>query len=473
MQMRQTCRRSEFTPPAWPETCASVHEVSQIKVVVIGVGSHVFGVGFLQDYFGAAALASSELWLVDVDRHALDRMHRLAMRFNQATDHEVELHVAEDADEALPGAEFVVTSVAVDRDRTWQFDHQLALECGFPSVLSENAGPGGLSHTLRSIPLVLDLARRIERHAPESLVINYTNPENRVALALMRYTNLRFIGLCHGVASTTKWIADGLGVPLGDISVTAAGVNHLTWVLDVSDRRTGRDLSSDLALLVRQRGPAKMPLAVLLYETFGCLPTTGDNHVGEFIPWAAEVIGTDGYDFDGFASKRTLALEMVQAVADGTQSPEQLIREGSNEARVAHSGAELIADIVSGATRNRPSFIVPNNGYISGIPKDVPVEVPGLIDGGNPTGVPVGALPPPIHAMVSRELNIQSLAVDAAATGDPDLALQALLLDPCVSSVRQARRFLETILDVHRDHLPAFGGRPLNFGTTEQDPSIL
>ena len=87
-----------------------------------------------------------------------------------------------------------MTSVAVDRIATWQTDHELALSHGFASVLSENGGPGGLSHTLRSVPLMLEIAADVAELAPTAVMFNYTNPENRVCLAIRRYTSTRASG---------------------------------------------------------------------------------------------------------------------------------------------------------------------------------------------------------------------------------------------------------------------------------------
>src|SRR3990172_12089342 len=113
------------------------------KIVAIGVGSVVFGVELLRDIFQTPELRGAELWLVDLDQAALGRMGALARKLNEASGWEVTLHATTERAEALPHAGFVATSVAVDRAATWKRDHQLALQHGFPSVLSENAGPRG------------------------------------------------------------------------------------------------------------------------------------------------------------------------------------------------------------------------------------------------------------------------------------------------------------------------------------------
>jgi alpha-galactosidase len=433
------------------------------RLVAIGIGSHIFGIELLRDIFQTPELRGAELWLVDVDRAALEPMTALARRLEAASGWDVSIHPTTEREEALPGADFVVTSVAVDRDATWQLDHELALRHGFGSVDSENGGPGGLSHTLRSIPLMLGIVRDVERLAPAATMLQYTNPENRVALAIRRHTRVRSVGLCHGVAYTRAWMADLLGRPLERLDVHAAGVNHFTWVLAARDADTGEDLLpafearlADLPEDARLTEADGLRLSRTLFERFGIFPTTGDLHVGEYIGYAAEVIGTDGWPWDWATARRERARRNVALWAAGEKPVEPLLAKPSHEARVNHSASHMIGDILAGRTSRRPSFILPNEGYIDNVEPDVAVEVPGLITEGRARGVPVGPLPEGVAAMVNNEIAIQKLAVEAALTGSRELALQALLIDPVVHSLAAAEAFLDDVLAAHRRYLPAF-----------------
>ncbi len=426
------------------------------KVVAIGIGSVVFGVELLRDLFQTPELRGAELWLVDISEAALARMAGLAQRLNEASGWDVKVHATTERQEALPRADFVVTSIELDRDRTWKLDHQLALKHGFPSVLSENGGPGGLSHTLRSVPPMVEIARDVERLAPDALLLNYTNPENRACLAVHMYTGVRAIGLCHGVAETVHWIAGVLRRPPEDIELHAAGVNHFTWTTSLRSRSDNRDLLPELRELLPRLPNDEWPLCRMLFEKLGVLPTTGDNHVGEYIPWAAEIVGTRGYDFERFAVLRDLSRENIEAWAAGTKLVAPLLAKPSQESRLGHGATQIIAGLLSGATLPRPSFIVPNAGYVPNLEQDVVIEVPGMIEDGVWRGLAVGSLPGSVAAMVQHEIEVQKLAVQAAVEGSRSLALQALLIDPVVHSARAAEAFLDEALEIHRRYLPAF-----------------
>ena len=428
------------------------------KLVAIGIGSVIFGVELLRDIFRVPEFRGAEVWLVDRDAAALGRMTRVAERLNAAAGWDVDVHSTTDRREALPRARFVATAVAVDRLATWRTDHELALRHGFASVLSENGGPGGLSHTLRSVPLMVEIAEDIEALAPDALLLNYTNPENRVCLAIRRHTAVAAIGLCHSVAGEIDEAAQLLGRPRGDLDARAAGTNHFTWFLSIRDERDGSDLLPEYRRRARVAQPPAEPLRRLIGDRFGLEPAIGDDHIGEYLPWAADVIGTKGYDFDGLARRGRRAVEQLEAWGSGAESVQPLLDEPSDEARIDHSAAEIMGDVIARRTRRHPSFILPNDGLIENLPAESVVEVPGLIQDGSPCGVPVGAMPEPVAALLRHELAVQDVAVEAALEGSRDLALEALLLDPVVNSARAAESFLDDALRTHRAHLPRFWG---------------
>ena len=186
------------------------------------------------------------------------------------------------------------------------------------------------------------------------------------------------------------------------------------------------------------------------------MPAIDDDHIGEYLPWAADLIGTSGYDFERHDRRSRDDVALLEAWGSGERSVEPLLAEPSNEARVGHSAAEIMGDVVAGRTRRRPSFIVPNDGYIDNLPANSAVEVPGIVEGGQALGVPVGAMPEPVATLLRHELAIQDAAVEAALEGSRDLAMRALLLDPVVTSAAAAERFLDDALRIHRQWLPRF-----------------
>jgi hypothetical protein len=213
-------------------------------------------------------------------------------------------------------------------------DHELALKHGFPSVLSENGGPGGLSHTLRSVPPMLEIAKDVERLAPGALMLNYTNPENRVCLALHRYTSVRSIGLCHGVAETVEFVAEMLDMSRDAVDLRAGGVNHFVWTTSLTDRRTGAGLLPTLRERLGGDPPEKWRLCTMLFDRFGVFPTRRQSR-RRYIGWAAEFIGTRSYDFD--ATPTTQCSPPPTSMLGRRHQVRRLAaREASHESRLGH-----------------------------------------------------------------------------------------------------------------------------------------
>ncbi len=427
-----------------------------VKVTSIGIGSFIFGVELLRDFFQTEELRGCELALVDLDADRLRLMTGLADRLNAASGWQAAITSTPDRTQALPGSQFVVTSLEVNRDPLWILDHEICRRHDVPSVLSENGGPGGLSHALRTVPLVVDVARDVERLCPDALLFNYTNPEGRVCLAIRRYTAVRAVGLCHGVAGTVPFVAQALGKKASEIDLRAAGVNHFTWMTSLTDMATGEDLYPAFQECIGALPADQWPLCRLLFDHFGIFPTTGDNHVGEYIGWAAEVCGTKGYDFEQAAELRRLALANIEGWVAGVKPVDSLLAQPSREARSGLSCAGIMADVLAGRSQRRPSLIVPNEGYIENLSRDAVVEVPGESADGIVRGIPVGELPGPVASMVQNEVEVQKLVVDAAMTGSRELALQALLIDPVVNSADKAEALLDDILSSHAPYLPQF-----------------
>ncbi|MBE2271814.1 MAG: hypothetical protein IAE80_26510, partial [Anaerolinea sp.] len=95
-------------------------------------------------------------------------------------------------------------------------------------------------------------------------------------------------------------------------------------------------------------------------------------------------------------------------------------------------------------------------GLIPNLPTDAIVEVPAVVSGMGIQGLGFPALPEGVAELCRRELARSKIVVEAAATGDRDLALQAILLDPMVTDIDQARAILKDQLTDFAEFLPQF-----------------
>ena len=429
-----------------------------VKIVIVGIGSASFGPKTLGDILARPELSGSELWLVDIAQQALVPMTALAAKMNQHWDSGVQIHSSNDLAEALPGAEHVISMLESSRDQLWQLDMQIPHKYGVMQVLGENGGPGGLSHTLRTAPLVLEVAKAMEKHCPDAWLLNYTNPVPRICRAIAKYSTIKTIGFCHGIGGTIKTIAQILNMEPEMLDVKAAGLNHFHWVLDLRNNQSGEDLYPLLRAREQEFEPEKRHLWSDLFRRFGYFPFPSDDHIGEYLPFmhVREFAGWKKYDHDHWLlhwdgeNRRQHMWDDIEAMIDGGKSLDTL-KGGSGERAIP----TLLA-----LRDNRNSYElalnIPNQGYIGNLPTECIVEVPASVSGFGVNGLSIGALPTAIAGLCNTQVYVAELAVDAAITGDRSIALQALLADPVINDIEIAEKILNDYLSAHAAWLPQF-----------------
>ncbi len=438
------------------------------KIVMIGAGSHSFGLGTLMDIIAyREGLRGSTVVLNDIDRDALDLMHGVAERLKADSGAELTFEATTDQRAALDGAEFVITAVEVARMPCWEQDWVIPLEHGIKHVLGENGGPGGLSHTLRVVDLMMRVARNVEAVAPKAWLFNFTNPMSRICLALTRATALNVVGFCHQIGAGYHIVGKTLGL-IGEardwdehraqvalvtrkLDIKAAGLNHFTFIYDIRDNETGEDLYPEFRQRLAAMPADFEPLSRRLLDSFGLFPATGDGHAGEYVSFAYETSTMKGYDFAGWERE---GKEGEERLRKAVSTP------GASKEYIGRTSGERVLPVIDAIMHNKNQYEIalniPNRGCIPGLPDWAVVELPGVIASGGVRGISVPALPPAITALLSQQIAVQDRAVEAALHGDRRAALQALLLDPVVWSYDTAVKVLDELLAVHAQHLPQF-----------------
>jgi alpha-galactosidase len=258
-----------------------------------------------------------------------------------------------------------------------------------------------------------------------------------------KYPNLKLIGLCHEIASLPMHLPHILETPLSNLSFKAGGLNHFSVLLEIEYKDTGKDAYPD----VRERAPKyfeNMPERGLfreILERFGYLPITTDSHFGEYVPWAHSVADHKGI-LNFYSMYKTWCLEQVPlSRIEGTPEEEYW--------RVA----PIMAGILTDSRHKELAVNIPNDGFIDNLPRDLVVEVPATVDKDGVHGVKLGALPKGIAGLLRNQASVHDLTTEAVLTGSREIALQALLVDPVVHSVRAAEQTLDTILELQSRYL--------------------
>ncbi len=417
------------------------------KIVFLGATSASFGISIFRDLFSSHDLAGSTLVLVGRNVDRLARAERLAKLLNDKSGAGLKIESTTDWRSALDGAAFIIHSTVIDRNRLWKLDWEVPRKYGIRHTLGENGGPGGLFFTLRTLPVVFDFVREMERRCPQALFINFSNPESRIVLALGQYSRIRTVGLCHGIFMARDAVAAIVGLPSEQVEVWGAGLNHFQCLTQIRDRATGADLYPLLREKERNYDPKVSPLSRNLFRAFGYWLGCGDGHVGEYMAYGWEA-GEGGYNFEWDEGERAKTEKTIDDVLAGKAEIPWWWLTSSGERAVA-----VIAAVLHDRKQLIESGVVYNQKTIPNLAASAAVEVPVMADIAGIHPVSLGPLPDAVAKLMTVQVNVQQLAVEAAVHASKELALQALLIDPVINSAEAARGLLDELWEINRPYI--------------------
>lgn len=471
----------------------------RLKITLIGAGSTVFTRNLLGDLLSYPELAQAEIALHDIDEHRLRLSEMVAQRLAQALGAKPQITATVDRRRALDGARFVFSTIQVGGYRPATVtDFEIPKKYGLEQTIGDTLGIGGIMRALRTIPVQLEMLQDMhEVCADRALHLNYVNPMAMITWALNRAgTRIPTVGLCHSVQHTAKELADDLGIPVGEIDYTCAGINHMAFYLRFE--RNGEDLYPKLKQIHAEgRMPAWNRVRYEMLHQLGYFPTESSEHFAEYTPWFIKPgrpdllerfnVPLDEYPGRCQVYERAWPYIERELQRPGSQDPAALraeleaanlhvmprevagatrLLEGLNTVeRSVEFGAAIVHSVVTG----QPRVIhgnVPNDGLIDNLPQGCAVEVACLVDaqGVQPTKVgsqptKVGSLPVQLAALMRTNVNVQELVVEAVMRQRRDHVYHAALLDPHTSAVldlEQTRAMVDELLVAHRPFLPEF-----------------
>jgi alpha-galactosidase len=441
----------------------------QQHIVLIGAGSANFGLGTLGDVLKSKAFEGSKITLHDINPVALQRVYEIGQHHIEKHHLPFELKATTDRKEALQGATICVISIEVgNRFELWDQDWKIPLQYGIRQVYGENGGPGGLFHSLRIIPPILDICADIMSICPEAQVFNFSNPMSRICTTVKRkFPELKLTGLCHEIASLPEHLPRLLNTPLSNLSFRAGGLNHFSCLLQIHYKDTGSDAYAD----VRTKAPAyfesvphdffwalegsddadlrksfnrqamwvERKLFQVILKEFDLLPITTDSHFGEYIQWAQDVVDHRGI-LDFYRAYEFWCAHQI--------TPERV--EGTDEGWTIKT---ILEGILTNSGHEELAVNVMNDGLIDNLPNDIVVEVPAIISQDGVRGVRLGKLPKAFGGLLNNQYAVHDLTAEAVLTGSKKAVLQAMLVDPVGHSVNAAEETLDTMLTTQAKYL--------------------
>jgi alpha-galactosidase len=440
--------------------------MAKTRICFIGGGSYNWMPKLLGDLALTADLDGTVV-LHDLNPAALDDIERYGRKLMARAGSTFEIETTTDLRRGLEGADFVVVTITTGGLDTMALDLSIPEKYGIYQSVGDTVGPGGLSRALRNVPVMVEIAHAMDRYCPDAWMLNLTNPLTVLTRVVnMTAPRVKAMGLCHELFGVRGGLIRMFGGTAKDFELRVAGVNHLIWILDMTIRgRNGLQMVRDF---VAERRPLPIPdarggwhqpfvdrwkLKLELFDLYGALPAAGDRHLAEFFPhYLTEATGR-GEDYGVLL---TTIADRHQQVATARAAAHAAI---SGELPEPTRSPEATADIVSAVANGRSVRTIvnlPNTGQVDNLPRGAVVETLAEITSAGAQPLTVGTLPPGVLSTLQPHVTNQEMIAVAALEGDRQLALQAMVNDPLVPSLRIARTLLDEFLEAHGAYLPQF-----------------
>jgi alpha-galactosidase len=430
------------------------------KIAIVGGGSTHWTPRLLTDFANTASLHDCAVALTDIDEASLPPMLTIAKHIATTRDIGMTVTATTDLGAALEGADFVIIALSVGGFRSMAHDIEIPARYGLFQPVGDSVGPGGISRSLRSIPVLLDIARHVERHAPGAIMLNVSNPLTALCRAVTAHSSVRTVGLCNELVGLQFWLSLVFDADMRTIDFTVAGVNHLPLVtalrigdddgfarlrhvLDHPEQLEGQPVwmnpppGSHWRRLDPTRDWSKADVfanarvKLEFFRQFGVLPGSADTHVAEFFPWFVTAASDQGrqwgvhhYGLAGHAQDKADDIEWAATLEAGGEVP-------------PWPSGELVAPLLDAVVTGNPRSLpvnLPNDGQVTDLPPGVVVECMGTADSGGVRARDTAAAGTAAEHL-RRVVAAQELTVEAAVTGDRALVRRALLADPVAGTL--------------------------------------
>lgn len=427
-----------------------------IKIAVIGGGSSYtpeLVEGLIKGY---EEMPVSELWLVDIaeGQEKLEIVGSLAKRMVRKSGLPITVELTLDRRAAIQGADYVTTQMRVGQLEARKRDEHIPIK--HDVIGQETTGPGGMFKALRTIPVILDICKDIEELAPDAWMLNFTNPAGMITEAVTKYSQVKTVGLCNSPINFKKSLAEAYGTSEDQVLPEFVGINHLHWV--TSALVNGKERMPELLAGKGEYNAKNVPTLGWdpeFLQSLHAVPTYYLKYyymTNEMLKEEKEALAQNGTRAEVV---RRVEKELFELYADENlqEKPKQLEQRGG--AYYSEAAVELMKSLYLGRN-DIQTLNVPNGGIYDFLPENASIEVNCVVTAAGPVPLKPMHVPETVKGLLHAVKTYESLAIEAAVSGDRGLALQALVHHPLIPSVTVAKVLLEELLEAHKPYLPKF-----------------
>lgn len=435
------------------------------KIAFIGAGSFGFTRTLVKDILTFPALADCTIALMDIDDNRLAAVKKAVDKIVAAGNYPAKVIATKDRAEALKDADGVLCTILAGGVNIWRHDIEIPKKYGIDINVGDTRGPAGIFRALRTIPVMLDICKDIERYCPNAIFLNYTNPMAMLCRAMQGQSSVNVTGLCHSVQGTAEMLAKWIGAPIEEITYVCAGINHQAFYLDY--KWNGKDAYP----LIREAITSKPEIyneEIVRNEMYLHLDyyvTESSGHNSEYNAWfrkrpdLIEKYCTHGTGWNPGVYAYILNEYLKREDSWKKEIDEWLAQDSTDLTRGHEYAAYILNATIGDGTLFEFNGNVRNFGLIDNLPEGCCVEVPVLASKRGLSPMHVGPLPEQLAVLVNTSARCEELAVEGAITGDPRKIFHAVCFDPLTSAVlslAEIRKMVDEMFEANKDWLPQF-----------------
>ncbi len=428
-----------------------------MKVTVIGGGS-TYTPELISGFLARVdTFPVDELWLMDIDPARLEIVGGFAQRIVENKGAPFKVVLTTDQRDAIRGTSYVITQLRVGMMGARRSDEYLGHRHGL--IGQETTGVGGMAKALRTVPVVLNIARDMAELAPGALLANFTNPSGLVTEALARYAqDVPSVGVCNVPITTQMGIIEKLEdlfdreIDPQEAHLDTLGLNHLSWHRGFS--LDGEDVWPQLiqGYLDQLRTDPNPEWAPRLVESLQMMP---NYYLNYFYQTGTKLDAQNKWPPSRADDVIEIEKGLLQQYQDPNlaEPPEDLMKRGgayystlATQILTAHYNDLGETHVVN----------TPHRGSVPGWPADWVLEMPCRVDAKGIHPLPAEPLPPVCFGLIAQVKSYELLTVEAAVHGDREAAFQALLANPLGPAADKAQEVLDDMLETNRAYLPQF-----------------
>ena len=445
--------------------------MDKVKIAVIGAGSLAWAATIVRDLCLTPTLYGSEVVFMDIDEDRLRAIYSLAKRYSSEVKASFNFKRTTHRGEAARDADFVINMAMAKGHQYYERMRVLSERHGYyRGINSVEWNMVSDYHTIwgyYQFKLAMEVAKDVEELSNDAWLLQLANPVFELTTLISRESRVKVLGLCHGHLGY-KSMVEVLGLDEGDVEVESIGFNHVIWMTKfryrgedaypLLDEWIGREARRYWTRWRKEQNDPfdiqMSPAAVDMYKRYGLFPIGDTVRGGTWrYHWNLEVkrrwFGpTGGPDseigWEMYLRRNEERMRRIMEALTCRRSLTSLLPPKRSE--------ESVIPIINSIVNDEPRIYqvnLLNRGAIDGLPDDVAVEVPVLVDARGVHRRERRKLPDRIVNLVMRpRLMRMEWALEAFLEGGRDMLLEWLMYDLRTRSEKQAEGVVDALLSL-------------------------